>query len=92
MLHVGARTNLVNTVRGLAKSLGERLPVCDTDQMGAEQTKSLPVELQRVPEPLMGQVVSLAERIKEMDRKVGQITRQDYPETALLQQVKEVDL
>jgi transposase len=50
---VEARTSLVNTARGLAKSLGERLPVCDTDQMGTEQTKSLPVELQRVLEPLM---------------------------------------
>jgi transposase len=63
---------------------------CDTDQMGTEQTKSLPVELQRVLEPLMGQVVSLTERIKEMDRKVEQIAREDYPETALLQQVKGV--
>ncbi len=87
---VEARTSLVNTARGLAKSLGERLPVCDTDQMGTEQTKSLPVELQRVLEPLMGQVVSLTERIKEMDRKVEQIAREDYPETALLQQVKGV--
>src|SRR5258707_1876884 len=58
--------------------------------MGTEQTKSLPVELQRVLEPLMGQVVSLTERIKEMDRKVEQIAREDYPETALLQQVKGV--
>jgi transposase len=87
---VEARTSLVNTARGLAKSLGERLPVCDTDQMGTEQTKSLPVGLQRVLEPLMGQVVSLTERIKEMDRKVEQIAREDYPETALLQQVKGV--
>jgi transposase len=38
----------------------------------------------------MGQVVSLTERIKEMDRKVEHIAREDYPETALLQQVKGV--
>jgi transposase len=87
---VEARTGLINTARGLAKSLGERLPVCDTDQMGTEQTESLPVELQRVLEPLMEQVVSLTARVKEMDRKVEQIAREDYPETVLLQQVKGV--
>ena len=87
---VEARTGLINTARGLAKSLGERLPVCDTDQMGTEQTESLPVELQRVLEPLMEQVVSLTASVKEMDRRVEQIARDDYPETVLLQQVKGV--
>jgi hypothetical protein len=51
--------------------------------MGAEQTKSLPVELQRVLEPLMGQVVSLTERIKEMDGKVEQILGHRGPDTDL---------
>jgi transposase len=87
---VEARTGLINTARGLAKSLGERLPVCDTDQMGTEQTESLPVELQRMLEPLMEQVVSLTASVKEMDRRVEQIAREDYPETVLLQQVKGV--
>ncbi len=79
---VEARTGLINTARGLAKSLGERLPICDSDQMGVEQTESLPTQLQ--------QVVSLTEKIKEMDRRVEQIAREDYPETELLQQVKGV--
>jgi len=87
---VEARTGLVNTARGLAKSLGERLPLCDTDQMGVEQTESLPVALQQVLEPLLKEVVSLTEKIKESDRKVEQIAREDYPETRLLQQVKGV--
>ncbi len=34
--------------------------------------------------------VSLTEKIKEMDRRVEQIAREDYPETELLQQVKGV--
>ncbi len=33
-------------------------------------------------------MVSLTEKIEEMDRKVGQIGREAYPETKLLQQVK----
>src|SRR5215469_11106917 len=33
---VEARTGLVNTARGLAKALGERLPVCDARSDGSE--------------------------------------------------------
>jgi len=87
---VEARTGLINTARGLVKSRGERLPICDSDQMGIEQTESLPTELRQVLEPLLTQVVSLTEKIKEMDRRVEQIAREDYPETRLLQQVKGV--
>ncbi len=87
---VEARTSLVNTARGLTKSLGERLPICGTDQMGVEQTELLPAKLQQVLEPLLQQVVSLTEKIKESDRRVEQIAREDYPETRLLQQVSGV--
>jgi len=87
---VEARTGLINTARGLAKSFGERLPICGSDQMGVEQTKLLPAELQQVLEPLLKEVASLTEKIKEMDRRVEQIAREDYPETELLQQVKGV--
>jgi transposase len=34
---MAGRTGLVNTARGLAKSMGERLPKCDADQMGVLQ-------------------------------------------------------
>jgi hypothetical protein len=29
----------------MAKSLGERIPICDTDQMGVEKTESLPAQI-----------------------------------------------
>jgi hypothetical protein len=63
------------------------LPIGDSNQMGIEQMESLPAEPQQVLEPLT-EVVSLTEKIKEMDRKVEQIARKNYPETRLLQQVK----
>lgn len=87
---VEARTSLVNTARGLAKAMGERLPMCDADQMGVEQTKSLPLEMQQALEPLLKEVASLTEKIKDSDHKVEQIARIDYPETKLLQQVSGV--
>ena len=89
---MGARTSLVNTARGLAKSMGERLPKCDADQMGVLQAVSLPVKLRQVLEPLLKEVESLTERIQDSDREIEQIARRDYPETALLQQVGGVGL
>ena len=86
---VEARTGLVNTARGLAKSLGERLPICDADQMGIKQGSRYPAALQQVLEPLLKEG-SLTEKIKESDRKVEQIARKDYPEAELLQEVSGV--
>jgi transposase len=88
---VEARTGLVNTARGLAKSLGERLPICDADQMGVKQMASLTTtELRQAIEPLLQGVELLTEKIKESDREIEQIAREDYPETELLRQVSGV--
>jgi len=84
---MGVRTSLVSTARGLAKSMGERLPKCDADQMGDPQAVSLPPKLRQVLEPLLKEIESLTEKIKDSDREIEQIARKDYPETALLQQV-----
>jgi len=84
---ITVRTSLVNTVRGLAKSMGERLPQCDADQMGVARAVSLPPQLRQTLEPLLKEVESLTEKIKNSDREIEQIARKDYPETALLQQV-----
>ena len=84
---LSARTSLVNVARGLAKSLGERLPKCDADQMGVPQGESLPPNVQGVLEPLLKEVESLTEKIKDRDQKIEQIARENYPETTLMQQV-----
>jgi transposase len=84
---VEARTSLVNTARGLTKATGERLPVCDADSMGEKQAEGLPLELQRVLEPLLQQVETLTGKIKECDVELNQIAGEKYPETKLLRQV-----
>jgi len=84
---IAVRTSLVNTARGLAKAMGERLPKCDADQMGVLRAESVPPKLRQLLEPLLKEVESLTEKIKDSDREIEQIARKDYPETALLQQV-----
>ena len=84
---VETRTGLVNAARGLAKSVGERLPNCDTDQMGVGRGEGLPQPLLETLEPLLEIVESLTEKIQESDAKIEQIARSEYPETELLKQV-----
>ena len=89
---VEARTSQVNAVRNLAKSVGERLPACDADYMGMEQAKVLPAELRETLTPLLQEIESVTTRIKECDRKIEQIAREEYPETVLLRQVNGIGL
>src|SRR5216684_3848652 len=53
---VDSRTGLVNTARGLAKAIGERLPVCDADALCMERLEELSADLRTVLEPLVKMV------------------------------------
>ena len=87
---VSTRTALVNAARGLVKSYGERLRRCGTQQFGLETASGLSTGLREALEPLLREVESLSERIKEYDRRIEKMAKETYPETALLQQVKGV--
>src|SRR5207248_3071466 len=87
---VSARTALVNAARGLAKSYGERLRKCGTGQVSRELAAELSVELREALEPLLAEVESLNERIKEYDARMEKIATESYPQVALLKQVKGV--
>ena len=86
-----ARTALVNAARGLAKSHGERLPKCGTEQVSRELAAELSAELREVLEPLLKEIESLNERIKEYNARMEKIAKESYPQVALLTQVKGVE-
>jgi len=87
---VGARTALVNSARGLAKSYGERLRKCGTQQVSQDLAAGLSPELRAVLEPLLAEVTSLNQRIAEYDQRIEQIAKEVHPEVALLKQIKGV--
>src|SRR5438128_4778374 len=62
---VRARTALINTARGLAKSYGERLRGCNPRNMNPEKASALSPELQRALEPLLAGIESLSEQNRE---------------------------
>src|ERR1700751_2596642 len=87
---VRARTALVNTARGLAKSYGERLRGCNVRNMNPEKAESLSPELQAALEPLLNALESLSERIVEYTDRIEALAQASYPQVELLKQIKGV--
>jgi len=87
---VRARTALVNTARGLAKSYGERLRGCNVRNMNPEKAEGLSPELETALQPLLAAIESLNEQIREYNQRIEALAEQSYPEVALLRQVKGV--
>jgi transposase len=87
---VRARTALVNTARGLAKSYGERLRGCNVRNMNPEKAEGLSPELQTALEPLLACIESVSEQIREYNERIETLAQESYPQVALLKQVKGV--
>jgi len=87
---VRARTALVNTARGLAKSYGERLRGCNVRNMNPEKAEGLSPELQSALAPLLTALESLSEQIREYNERIEGLAEQSYPQVQPLKQVKGV--
>jgi transposase len=87
---VGARTKLVNHVRGLTKSFGLRLPQCSTESFAGKVRPQLPDELLPALEPVLVSIQGLTDQIRGLDRKIKQLAEETYPETQTMQQIKGV--
>jgi transposase len=83
---MAARTQLINSARGLVKPLGERLKQCDADQVTAGLGESLSESSQAVIGPLLQTVETISEQLGKYDEQIEGIA-QRYPEVKLLQQV-----
>ena len=87
---VRARTALVNTARGLAKSYGERLRGCNVRNMNPEKAEGLSPELQAALQPLLAALESLSEQIREYNERIENLAQERYPQVAVLKQIKGV--
>jgi transposase len=87
---VGSRTQLVNHVRGTVKSFGARLPKCPARSFHKNAAGHIPEALRPALGPILEQIGSLTERIRDYDRKLEEISKESYPETELLRQVEGV--
>jgi transposase len=86
MALVDARTELVNSARGLAKPMGERLKKCDTDYVKESLAEGLSEAAQNVIRPLLKSVEEINRQIDVYDQRIEEIAKR-YPEMKLLKQV-----
>jgi transposase len=88
---VGCRRQLVNHVRGAVKSFAHRLPKCPASSFHKKKViEHIPEVLWVALGPILEQIGSLTERIRDYDRRLEVISKEHYPQTDLLGQVEGV--
>ena len=87
---VSVRTELINTTRGLVKSMGARLPKCSSPSFPKKVEEALPAEVREALLPLVRLAEELSDCIKDYDQRIEKLGREKYGHTKLLRQVKGV--
>ncbi len=88
---VELRTAAINGARGLAKSFGQRLAVCDADTLNRKHAGHLHASIRAHVERLLEIVEELTEQIGGCDEDLKKIKAERYAaETARLEQIKGV--
>jgi transposase len=83
---VATRTNLINHIRGVTKSVGERIGRCSTESFHKHRDE-IPDELLTALGPVVGILEEVTGAIKGLDRVIEAICRESYPETKVLRTV-----
>jgi transposase len=84
---VASRTELINTVRGLVKSLGARLSNCSSESFSEKAAAEIPNEVGETFQPLVRLIATLSDEIKTFDRRIERLASEKYRHTKLLRQV-----
>ena len=84
---VQSRTKLINHMRCVVKSHGERLPSCSAASFARRVAGLLPAQLTDALSYLMDTIADMSQRIVELERKIEQLSKQRYPQAQGLQQV-----
>ena len=84
---VRTRTLLINHVRSAVKAIGDRLPACGADCFYKRAEVFMPDALRGALMPIVEQIKSLTDHIRDYDRAIDQLATTTYPQTAVLRQV-----
>jgi len=84
---VASRTELINTVRALVKTMGARLCSCSSEAFSKKAEMEIPTEFRETLQPLMRLIARLNDEIKSYDQKIEQLASKKYKHTQLLRQV-----
>ncbi len=87
---IRSRTLLINHAHGIVKSSGARLPSCTANCFASKTASAVPAALRPALSPILETITSLSQQIREYDRHIEQLCRDNYPETKLLRNVSGV--
>src|SRR5271156_3715679 len=86
-LMVRLRTAAVNSVRGLTKFCGYRMPASSTRCFAKRSLAVMPPGLAQALGPVLEQIAEMTLKIKQYDRQIQQVGQTEYPETQALLKV-----
>jgi transposase len=84
---VRARTQLINQVRGFAKSLGSRLPSSSSDAFAKRVREAVPEDLFPGLPTMLRMIEQLTAEVRSMNREVERLCKERYAETGVLRQI-----
>jgi transposase len=84
---VKSRTELINSVRGLVKSMGARITGCTSSAFSQRAATQIPEGLQETLQPLLRLIATLNDEIKTFDQRIERLAADKYMHTQLLRQV-----
>jgi transposase len=84
---VTVRTRLINCVRGMVKSVGGRLPSASGAYFSTKVRDKVPECIRGALLPLLDELQSLTDRIREYDKKFEEMAKTKYPKTELMRQI-----
>jgi len=84
---VECRTRLINSVRGMAKTFGERVPAATSHNFAGRALDALSPALSAALAPLIQQIQSLSDAIAQYDRQIAALARKYSAEVMWLEQV-----
>jgi len=80
---VKSRTMLINSVRGMLKSMGIAIPKCSTQSFAATALETIPKEYHFGLLEMIDMIGKLSEKINIYDRKVKILCDKEFPETKI---------
>lgn len=83
---VRARTALINAVRGLVKSSGQRIASCSAESFCKQAQKAVPDQLKPALDGLLAMIAELTRQIREYDAQVTALCKR-YAETDVMRTV-----
>jgi transposase len=84
---VRARAKMVNTARGMLKSLGTALPACSTDAFARKARSCVPAEYEAAMAELLDTIETTTQKIRDYERKLEAMASEKYPEAEQLQEI-----